>query len=349
MSPSPQRSPITSNITQVDASDATLLDGAAKSKRDQDLLRTITDFFDLDDRPTLILDLETTPNPTLVYHNGSLGRLRRTGLEVGSRVTEYFGSTYEEGKVMSFLNWACNENSHAAIYWDMQWTTRSWRHRWKIVTGAPEQEKRRSSISAEPSKLSRQSTDTFLSTNGSRINYPAYRPLDLQITEFRSRQEEISLSTAKDDEYQTLDKDTTEDNFTAIGPFDYTAPAPTMAISGFHQFFRQFDWASTPLGPMSSWPVTLRRMVNMMLADPRPSAFYWGPSHVMVYNEPYCVVMSQRHPHMMGKPFDKAFADSPQVIEGFIPAFENSTKTGVAFAADDALFYLERFGYLEET
>ena len=87
----------------------------------------------------------------------------------------------------------------------------------------------------------------------------------------------------------------------------------------------------------------------MMLADPRPAAFYWGPSHIMVYNEPYSIVMNQQHPHMMSKSFEDAFADSPEVTEGFMPAFENLTKTGSSFAADNALFYLQRYGYLEET
>lgn len=330
-----------------EVSDAKSQDTSATDQGDQNPLRAITDFLDLDDRPTLILDLESTPIPTLVYHNGGLARLRRSGLEVGTKVTQYFGSTYEEGKVMSFLNWACNENSHAAMYWDLQWTTRPWRKRWKIVAGALEQEKRRSSISAEPSRLSRTSTDTLPSTNGYRTNYPAYRPLDAQITEFRSRQEEKSVNIAR--EQYSPDVAGEEDQFAAIGKFDLLGPCPETAVSSFVQFVRQFNWAATPLGPICSWPVTLRRMVNMMLADPRPAAFYWGPSHVMVYNEAYFVVMSSRHPHMMGKPFDEAFADSPQVLEGFLPSFENASRTGTSFAADDALFFLDKSGYLEET
>lgn len=347
MSPASQSLRTLDNNVPDHESDAKLQD-SGRDEETRSPLSAITEFFDLDDRPTLILDLESTPNATVVYHNNSLGRLRRSGLDVGAKVTQYFGSTYEEGKVMSFLNWACNGSSHASIYWDLQWTTRPWRKRWKVVTGAPEQEKRRSSISGEPTRLARTSTETFVSTNGPRTNYPAYRPLDVQINEFRSRHEERPINLTKDGS-PNIESDLEEDHINAIGSFHFTDPAHVIATSSFIGFFRHFDWEATPLGPIRSWSPTLRRIVNMMLADPRAAAFYWGPTHIMVYNEAYSIAMSQRHPHMMGKTFQDAFADEPQVLEGFLPAIEDSTLTGASFAADDALFYLNRYGYIEET
>lgn len=49
---------------------------------------------------------------------------------------------------------------------------------------------------------------------------------------------------------------------------------------------------------------------------------------------------------VMGKKFAEAWAE----VEGdFTPAFEEAYKTGKSFVIDDARFYIERHGYLEET
>jgi hypothetical protein len=66
----------------------------------------------------------------------------------------------------------------------------------------------------------------------------------------------------------------------------------------------------------------------------------------MLYNEPYVVVTGQRHPGMMGKPFSEAWAE---VAGDFISAFDTAYETGKAYVVDDARFYIERHGYLEET
>ncbi|KAH7379750.1 putative histidine kinase M3YPp [Cadophora sp. MPI-SDFR-AT-0126] len=108
----------------------------------------------------------------------------------------------------------------------------------------------------------------------------------------------------------------------------------------------EFDWASTELGPISSWGATLRRRVNFLMSDPRPAAMFWGRQRTMMYNEPYMHVTGQKHPGMMGKIFSEAWGE----IEGdFIPAFEKAYTTGASTVLDDARFYIERHGYLEET
>lgn len=49
---------------------------------------------------------------------------------------------------------------------------------------------------------------------------------------------------------------------------------------------------------------------------------------------------------MMGKQFADAWAE----VEGdFSPAFDTAYETGTSYVLDDARFYIERHGYLEET
>lgn len=87
-------------------------------------------------------------------------------------------------------------------------------------------------------------------------------------------------------------------------------------------------------------------MANFLMNDPRPAALYWGDSKVMMYNEPYVVVTGRRHPRMMGQSFENAWQEVASV---FMPLFDKVTKTGLAHVEDNAPFYIERYGYFEET
>ncbi len=45
---------------------------------------------------------------------------------------------------------------------------------------------------------------------------------------------------------------------------------------------RNYDWSSTPLGPMSSWSQGLKTGVSMMLNCRFPSILFWGDEFVQV-------------------------------------------------------------------
>src|SRR5690348_6252617 len=40
---------------------------------------------------------------------------------------------------------------------------------------------------------------------------------------------------------------------------------------------RDFDWRTTPVGPIADWPETLVITVNTMLATRHPMFLWWGP------------------------------------------------------------------------
>ncbi|WP_293488024.1 PAS domain-containing protein, partial [Parvibaculum sp.] len=61
-----------------------------------------------------------------------------------------------------------------------------------------------------------------------------------------------------------------------------------------------FDWASTALGPISTWPQSLKSTVGMMLLSPVPMALLWGQNGVMIYNDGYAEVAGGRHPAILG-------------------------------------------------
>src|SRR5262249_18584159 len=60
---------------------------------------------------------------------------------------------------------------------------------------------------------------------------------------------------------------------------------------------RAFDWAKTPIGPVSSWSPTLRMMVPFLLANRFPLLLWWGSEYIQLYNDAYAPILGKKHPH----------------------------------------------------
>lgn len=128
---------------------------------------------------------------------------------------------------------------------------------------------------------------------------------------------------------------------------DVTTPElpPGREVSAHIQLIRSHDWASSELGPMKSWSVQLRRLVNMCMTDPRPAAVWWHQSRTIIYNERYALILGKRHPSVLGQSFEKAW---PELIGSFDQHFIKCEKTGESVKGDNALYITERNGYSEE-
>lgn len=63
---------------------------------------------------------------------------------------------------------------------------------------------------------------------------------------------------------------------------------------------REFDWSSTPLGPIGEWPEVLKATVRIILHTPVPIVTLWGPSGVMIYNDGYTEFAADRDPALLG-------------------------------------------------
>ena len=60
---------------------------------------------------------------------------------------------------------------------------------------------------------------------------------------------------------------------------------------------RAFDWASTPLGPATQWPDSLKTTLGIVLASNHPMFIWWGPDLIQFYNDAYRKTMGpERHP-----------------------------------------------------
>ena len=74
------------------------------------------------------------------------------------------------------------------------------------------------------------------------------------------------------------------------------------------------NWSATPLGPMASWPQSLRTTVSLVQASNSPISLVWGPGHVQIYNDGYWPICGAKHPTAMGQDFRECWASAFPVI-----------------------------------
>jgi signal transduction histidine kinase len=110
---------------------------------------------------------------------------------------------------------------------------------------------------------------------------------------------------------------------------------------------RARDWAKTPLGPVKTWPQSLRSLLSMLLPSKAQIILFWGPEFIVFYNDAYRPVFGAKHPHALGLPGRDAWSEIWDTILHELLA--GVVRTGEAFWAQDLLFMLERHGFLEET
>ena len=109
---------------------------------------------------------------------------------------------------------------------------------------------------------------------------------------------------------------------------------------------RAKDWSTTQIGPIDTWPQSLRSAVSILLPSKAQIVLFWGPRLVAIYNDAYRPVFGSKHPAALGMPADECWSEVWDVLE---PLFRNVVTTGEAFWAKDHQFALQRHGYLEET
>lgn len=83
---------------------------------------------------------------------------------------------------------------------------------------------------------------------------------------------------------------------------------------------RGHDWAATPLGPVGSWPQSLRTAVGLMLASRQPVYVAWGAELVSLYNDGYIPILGAKHPGGLGRPYATLFAEILDEYEPIIAA-----------------------------
>lgn len=66
------------------------------------------------------------------------------------------------------------------------------------------------------------------------------------------------------------------------------------------RIIREFDWSTTSLGDVETWPQSLKTATALLLQSPVPIVMLWGPEGIMIYNDAYSVFAGRRHPALFG-------------------------------------------------
>src|SRR5687768_17927682 len=116
---------------------------------------------------------------------------------------------------------------------------------------------------------------------------------------------------------------------TMASPFPETGtPDPDL---GMGVRIRSFDWASTPLGPIDSWPQPLLIALSIAEHSTFPTAIYWGPDLRLLYNDAWAPIPGERHPDALGRPAAEVWSDIWPVVG---PQFEQVMRTGDGISAE---------------
>jgi hypothetical protein len=106
------------------------------------------------------------------------------------------------------------------------------------------------------------------------------------------------------------------------------------------------DWAATPLRPPRSWPQSLRKAVGILLSSRFPMWMAWGPQLTFFCNAAYRRdTLSRKYPWALRRLASEVGAE---IWDDIGPRIDTMLATGKA-TWDEALLFLERSGYPEET
>jgi len=112
------------------------------------------------------------------------------------------------------------------------------------------------------------------------------------------------------------------------------------------QMIREYDWASSPLGPVDTWPQSLRTCIRIMLTSRQPIWIGWGRELIKFYNDPYLGIIGGKHPWALGQPASEVWKDIWKDIE---PMLRQVMEEDQGTYVESQLLIMERNGYPEET
>ncbi|WP_052273511.1 ATP-binding protein [Flavihumibacter solisilvae] len=127
-------------------------------------------------------------------------------------------------------------------------------------------------------------------------------------------------------------------------------PASTLEfLSGggeLGEMIRKYDWSTTPLGPVETWPQSLRTCIRIMLTSRQPIWIGWGKELIKFYNDPYRAIVGGKHPWALGAPASVVWKDIWKDIE---PMLRQVMEEDEGTYVESQLLIMERNGYPEET
>jgi len=130
----------------------------------------------------------------------------------------------------------------------------------------------------------------------------------------------------------------------SVSILDDRASGDRVAVS-LRSLIRSHEWAATPVGAASTWPQSLKTIIDVMLASKFPMCVGWGPDITLFYNDAYVPFLEDRHPAALGRPIAAVWADVWADIGPLIA----QALAGESVAFDDMPLTMIRHGVPEPT
>ena len=75
------------------------------------------------------------------------------------------------------------------------------------------------------------------------------------------------------------------------------------------QRIRLHDWSTTLLGPLPSWPQSLRTIADLMVGSRQTAFVVWGADLTLLYNDSFASLLGSKHPAALGRPFHEVWPE----------------------------------------
>ena len=113
------------------------------------------------------------------------------------------------------------------------------------------------------------------------------------------------------------------------------------------QLIRAHDWSTTPLGPISEWPISLLTSLSILLNSRFPKFLFWGKDLVCFYNDAFRPSLGNggKHPDALGKRGHEVWSEIWHIIK---PLIEQVMAGGESVWQEDQLIPIYRNGRIED-
>ncbi|HZJ67123.1 MAG TPA: histidine kinase dimerization/phospho-acceptor domain-containing protein, partial [Kofleriaceae bacterium] len=108
----------------------------------------------------------------------------------------------------------------------------------------------------------------------------------------------------------------------------------------------EFDWTTTSLGAIESWPRSFQSTIATLLGSRYPMILVWGEELLQFYNDAYIGLIGNKHPEALGITVRETMAESWDTIG---PMIAEVMATGIPNWVPANCLPLVRSGYLEES
>jgi PAS domain S-box-containing protein len=109
---------------------------------------------------------------------------------------------------------------------------------------------------------------------------------------------------------------------------------------------RELDWTKTPLGPVETWPQSLKTIVRVMLDSRYAMWMLWGPELTFFCNDAYLPTVGMKRDWVLGARSDKVWEE---IWPDIGPRIQRVLEEGRATWDEGLPLLLERYGFTEET